>query len=130
MIQCPSWATCSRYQSILLKSEKTTSLGVLHYSEYSKCSEKCGPGFRNRSVSCKSIVDNSIELPLKFCDSSRIERLTIDCQLAVCNYKLMESWGKVILNLNVILFFKKFQKNSVFSKMWSSRNRKTRKKML
>ncbi|RNA19970.1 A disintegrin and metallo ase with thrombospondin motifs 20, partial [Brachionus plicatilis] len=94
LIQCPSWITCNRYQSSMLKSVMTTSLGILHYSEYSKCSTKCGLGYRNRSVSCRSITNDSIELPMKFCDSARIERLQIDCQLAMCNYKLIESWGK------------------------------------
>lgn len=108
LIQCSSWITCNRFQNNVLKTDKTTSLGVLHYSEFSKCSTKCGLGFRNRSVSCRSIVNDSVELPMKFCDSSRIENLKIDCQLTVCYYKLEESWGKVNLSLKKI--YTKIQK--------------------
>lgn len=110
--ECPSSAKCKRFNEVLIESDKTSAVGVLEYTNWSKCSQRCGIGFRTRNVSCQSVSNNSIELPMMFCNTGQVERLRLNCFLSACSYHLIETWGKVkiifLINCQLIICSKIF----------------------
>jgi hypothetical protein len=98
--ECDDKYDCEKYRRLYilnnkeLYSDSNTNLGILTYSGWSKCSARCGPGTRTRSVKCTATNDNSIELPLEYCNNERMGRLEMPCHLVNCNYRLIEKWSK------------------------------------
>ena len=68
--------------------------GVLHYTKWSKCSQKCGRGVRTRHFVCKSRATGA-HLANNDCDLKHMEALELECNLAECVYMLKEKWSKV-----------------------------------
>ena len=75
-------------------ASSSLEMGVLHYTNWTKCSTMCGEGYRTRDIVCKS-SDNQRRLPLTACSRDQIDELLIKCNLADCNYNLVEKWAKV-----------------------------------
>lgn len=95
--ECASRISCSRFANdIILINEQTSSIGVLSYTNWSKCSVKCGLGFRTREAVCRLAKNTSIELPMRYCNGDSKEKLRMSCNLANCSYQIIEKWGKVI----------------------------------
>ena len=51
---------------------KQNFTGIFVYENWSKCSVKCGLGYRFREAVCVLNTDNSIQLPNTYCDESSI----------------------------------------------------------
>ena len=68
-------------------------IGVLHYTNWTKCSTMCGEGYRTRDIICRS-ADGLKKLPLSACSRDQIDELLIKCNLADCSYNLIEKWSK------------------------------------
>ena len=93
VMNCTDTAECIKYQKYGFLDSATG--GALHYSNWSRCSVKCGPGLRTRTVSCRSLINPDQQLPTEYCDVSKIDKLKMRCNLANCSYKLIEKWSPV-----------------------------------
>jgi hypothetical protein len=100
--RCYDSNDCRKYQKYLVESNYNHSLlytGVLGYSNWSRCSAKCGPGIRSREPLCFLASKQSILLPISYCNTEKMETLTQQCHLTNCSYVLIQKWGRV-KNLN------------------------------
>jgi hypothetical protein len=92
--QCLNRIDCIKFHNnAMLTFHKQNFTGIFVYENWSKCSVKCGLGYRFREAVCVLNTDNSIQLPNTYCDESSIEKLKIKCHLTNCTYKLVENWS-------------------------------------
>lgn len=77
------------YKSLII-----SILRYVHYTQWSGCSSKCGPGWRTRRALCKSISNDSVELDMRFCSREGREPLRMTCDVAQCFYKIIETWSQ------------------------------------
>lgn len=107
--ECDSRASCKHYQNSIggLSSHQMSnnsmtsvfSLGYVHYTQWSSCSSKCGPGWRSRRAICKSLSNDSQELDMRYCSGSSSsngggEPTRMACDVAQCFYKIIETWSQ------------------------------------
>ena len=98
--ECDSRASCKHYQVTFSQPSTTTTtanMGHIHYTAWSSCSAKCGPGWRTRRAVCKSTQANdSTEIDMRYCGGARDirEPLVKDCNVAQCFYKVVEIWSQ------------------------------------
>ncbi len=95
--QCNDSNDCRKYQKYLIGNYNHSLLytGVLTYSNWSRCSAKCGPGNQTREPQCLLASKQSILLPISYCNTNKIETLMQNCHLVNCSYKLIQKWGRV-----------------------------------
>ena len=92
--QCLNRIDCIKFHNnTMLTFHRQNFTGIFVYENWSKCSVKCGLGYRFREAVCVLNTDNSIQLPNTYCDESSIEKLKIKCHLTNCTYKLVENWS-------------------------------------
>ena len=92
--QCLNRIECIKYQQYAVSPfEQIKYTGMFIYSNWSKCSVKCGLGFRTRDPSCVLNTDKSVQLPISYCNQNALEKIKIKCHLANCTYKLIEKWS-------------------------------------
>lgn len=92
--QCINRKDCIKYQKYSVASLKNTKFsGIFIYTNWSKCSVKCGLGFRVREPFCVLNTDKSIQLPISYCDQNIMEKININCHLTNCSYKLVKKWS-------------------------------------
>ncbi len=96
------------------ESDQLSVSGLYTYSNWSKCSAKCGYGTRTRTFKCSPRDDSTIELPMSFCSSDRVSRLEMPCHLVNCTYKLIEKWSKVNIYIFLFEYYKIISKKVVF----------------
>jgi hypothetical protein len=96
--QCNDSNDCRKYQKYLVGNYNHSLLytGVINYSNWSKCSAKCGPGNQTREPLCLLASKQSILLPISYCNTENMEILSQRCQITECSYKLIQKWGRVI----------------------------------
>ena len=93
--ECERKTECEKFvRNFMSRVEENSAAGVIHYTNWSKCSVKCGTGFRTREAICKSIKNHSVQIPLSYCNTDNLDKLKIKCHLVNCTYKLIEKWGK------------------------------------
>jgi hypothetical protein len=100
LTECVNRVDCLKYSRSLYnineeQAPTSNAAGRVHYSSWSKCSAKCGPGNRTRSFSCKSARDEQIDLPMSYCNTDLLESLIRSCELANCTYRMVQKWSKV-----------------------------------
>lgn len=69
-------------------------LRYIHFTQWSSCSSKCGPGWRTRRALCKSVTNDSVELDMRYCTKDTSEPLRIACDVAQCYYRVVETWSQ------------------------------------
>ena len=93
--QCERKIECENFvRNLMSKVEETSMAGIIYYTNWSKCSVKCGSGYRTREAICKSPKNHSVQIPLSYCNIENLEKLKIKCHLVNCTYKLIEKWSK------------------------------------